>query len=125
MWGAGDLNAAGREVHPCSGFTHVPLVACRFRSEPDVHARLPRLVDVDTRRGRYRGQMTDHTLRLATWAGIALAVSGGIAAAVGFSMDTTYPEEVPGWAFVLIWVGVGVAIAAAVVRGFLSGLKNQ
>jgi hypothetical protein len=77
---------------------------------------LPRLVDVDTRRGRYGGPMTKRTWTLLMWVGVAVVVAGVIAAAVGFSMDTTYPEEVPGWSITVVWVGVLIAAGSGIAR---------
>lgn len=50
------------------------------------------------------------------WVGIVVAVAGVVAAAVGFSTDTTYPEEVPAWSFTVIWVGILVAVGAVIGR---------
>jgi len=50
------------------------------------------------------------------WVGIAVAVAGVIAAAVGFSMDTTYPEEVPGWSITVVWVGILIAVGSGIGR---------
>jgi len=60
--------------------------------------------------------MTKRTWMLLVWVGIVVAVGGVVAAAVGFSMDTTYPEEVPGWSFAVIWVGILLAVGAVVGR---------
>jgi hypothetical protein len=57
-------------------------------------------------------------LLIAVLAGIALAVAGVIAAMVGFSMDETYPEEVPGWSIGMVWGGVAVAAVAGFARLF-------
>jgi|GEM_PF-5152232 len=68
--------------------------------------------------------MTQKNLRLVTRAGIAIAVIGVIAAAIGYAMDDTYPETAPSWAIALIWTGAGVAALSALLRGFLSGLRG-
>lgn len=47
-------------------------------------------------------------------AGIVIAVGGVVAAAVGFSMDTTYPEEVPGWTMPIIVIGIVVALGGVI-----------
>jgi hypothetical protein len=60
--------------------------------------------------------MTKRTWMLLVWVGIVVAVGGVVAAAVGFSMDTTYPEEIPGWSFAVIWVGILLAVGAVVGR---------
>lgn len=113
---SGDLAAAGREVRARGGFTGVPLVASGEAAEPEVAHGLPRLVDVDAARYRYGGPMTKRTWKLLMWVGIVVAVAGVIAAAVGFSMDTTYPEEVPGWSFTVIWVGILIAVGSVIGR---------
>lgn len=53
---------------------------------------------------------------LLIWAGVAVAVAGVVAAGVGYSMDTTYPEEVPGWAMPIVWVGILVTVGAVIGR---------
>lgn len=58
-------------------------------------------------------------------AAIALACVGIAAAGIGFAMDDTYPEEPPGWAFTLIWIGAAAAVVLAVVRGFIVGFRGQ
>jgi hypothetical protein len=60
--------------------------------------------------------MTKRTWKLLIWAGAAVAVAGVIAAAVGFSTDTSYPEEVPGWSITVIWVGILIAVGAGIGR---------
>lgn len=61
--------------------------------------------------------MTKRTWTLLIGIGIAVAVAGVVAAAVGFSTDTTYPEEIPGWSFTIIWVGVLVTVGSLIGRG--------
>lgn len=82
---------------------------------------LPRLVDVDRARTRYGAGM-QKTLRVLMYAGIGLALVGLVGGAIGYSMDSTYPEEFPGWAPPLIWIGVLVAVGAGITRGLV---KNQ
>jgi hypothetical protein len=101
-------------MHGGSDFTRVPLKACGEAAEPNVSHVTADSVDVDRRTDRYRGAMTKRTWTLLTWSGVAIAVGGVIAAVVGFSMDETYPEEAPAWAFPLIWVGALVAVGAVV-----------
>lgn len=60
--------------------------------------------------------MTKKTWTLLMWVGIVVVVAGVVAAAVGFSMDETYPEEVPGWSITVIWVGVLVAVGSGIAR---------
>lgn len=73
-------------------------------------------MDVDAERDRYGESMTKKTWNLLMWTGIVIAVAGVVAAAVGFSMDTTYPEEVPGWSITVIWVGILIALGSGVGR---------
>lgn len=76
-------------------------------------------------RGMARSRYGERMTRLWTGlliAGIALAVAGVAAAAIGFAMDTTYPEEPPGWAFPLIWAGVLLAVVGGVGRAVV---KNR
>lgn len=114
--GAGDLAAAGSEVRPCCWFTRVPLVSSGEAAEAEVAQAIPRPVDVDTRRGGYGGPMTKRTWKTLIWAGAAIAIAGVIASAVGFSMDESYPETVPGWAISLVWVGILVTVGAVIGR---------
>lgn len=60
--------------------------------------------------------MTKRTWKLLIWVGVAIAAAGVIASAVGFSMDETYPETVPGWAITLVWVGILVTVGAVIGR---------
>ena len=60
--------------------------------------------------------MTKRTWTLPTCVGAAIAAGGVIAAAVGFSMDNTYPETVPGWAISMIWVGALVAVGSGIAK---------
>lgn len=72
-------------------------------------------------RARYGAGM-QKKLKLLMYAGIALALIGLIGGAIGYGMDTTYPEEFPGWAAPLIWIGALVAVGAGVARGLV---KNR
>jgi len=61
--------------------------------------------------------MTKKTWKMLMWVGIVVAVAGVVAAAVGFSMGETYPEEVPGWSITVTWIGLGVIVAASIGLG--------
>jgi peptidoglycan/LPS O-acetylase OafA/YrhL len=80
-------------------------------------ALLPRSVDASAARDRYGVSMKQRQWNVLMWVGIAIAVAGVVGAAVGFSTDTTYPEEVPGWSIAVILVGALVAVGAGVGRG--------
>ena len=60
--------------------------------------------------------MTKRTWTLLICVGGAIAVAGVIASAVGFSMDESYPEEVPGWAISIVWIGILATVAAIIGR---------
>lgn len=57
------------------------------------------------------------TWSLLVWVGIVVIIAGVVAAAVGFSTDTTYPEEVPPWSITVILVGVVITVGALIGRG--------
>lgn len=60
--------------------------------------------------------MAKKTWTLFIWAGVAVLAAGVIAAVVGFSMDETYPEEVPGWATMIVWAGVAILVGSFIGR---------